>query len=136
MSGTFILADSSNYPLLNIFWTMLEFFLWILWFFLLFRVIGDIFRSEDLSGWGKAGWSLLVIIFPFLGVLIYVIARGGDMHKRDVQRAQQADSVMRAYVKEAAGTGPSDELAKLAALRDQGVLTDEEFNAQKAKLLA
>lgn len=128
------LADSS-YPLLNVFWTMLWFFLWILWFFLLFRIFIDIFRSHDLGGWGKALWSIGIIILPFLGVLIYVIARGGGMHERDVKQAQQADEQMRAYVKDAAASGPSDEIAKLAALRDQGVLTDEEFNAQKAKLL-
>jgi hypothetical protein len=130
-----ILADSS-YPLLNVFWTMLWFFLWVLWFFLLFRVFGDIFRSHDLGGWGKALWSIGIIILPFLGILIYLIARGGSMHERDVQRAQQADEAMRAYVKDAAGSAPSDEITKLAALRDQGVLTDAEFTAQKAKLLA
>ncbi len=132
--SSFILADSS-YPLLNVFWTMMWFFLWVLWFFLLFRIFGDIFRSHDLGGWGKAAWSIGIIIIPFLGILIYLIARGGGMHERDVQRAQQADEAMRAYVKDAAGSGPSDEITKLAALRDQGVLTDEEFNAQKAKLL-
>jgi Short C-terminal domain/Phospholipase_D-nuclease N-terminal len=133
--SSLILADSS-YPLLNVFWTMLWFFLWVLWFFLLFRVFGDIFRSHDLGGWGKAAWSIGIIILPFLGILIYLIARGGSMHERDVQRAQQADEAMRAYVKDAAGSGPSDEITKLAALRDQGVLTDAEFTAQKAKLLA
>jgi Short C-terminal domain/Phospholipase_D-nuclease N-terminal len=135
MSSNVILADSS-YPLLNLFWTFLWFFLWIVWLFLLFRIFGDIFRSHDLGGWGKALWSIGIIILPFLGVLIYVIARGGGMHDRDVKQAQQADEAMRAYVKDAAGSGPSEELTKLAALRDQGVLTDAEFNAQKAKLLA
>jgi Short C-terminal domain len=131
-----VLADSSSYPLLNIFWTMFEFFIWILFFFLLFRIFGDIFRSRDLSGWGKAGWSILIIVLPFVGILIYVIARGGSMHDRDVKAAEQADAAMRTYVQQAAGSGPSDELAKLAALRDQGVITDDEFAAQKAKLLA
>ena len=133
--SSLILADSFSYPLLNVFWTILELFLWILWFFLLFRIIGDIFRSHDLSGWGKAGWSLLVIIMPFLGVLLYIIVRGGKMHERDVQAAKQNDAAMRAYLQQAVGSGPSEELAKLAALRDQGVLTEEEFAAQKAKLL-
>ncbi len=129
-----LLADSS-YPLLNAFWTMFEFFIWILWFFLLFRVLIDIFRSSDLGGGGKAGWVIFVIILPFLGVFVYLIARGGKMHERDVKAAEQSDQAMRSYIQDAAGSGPSDELAKLAALRDQGVLTDEEFAAQKAKLL-
>ena len=117
---------------------MLELFLWILWFFLLFRIIGDIFRSADLNGWGKTAWLVLVIIVPFLGVLIYLIVRGGKMHERDVQSAAAADQAMREYVKSAAGSGPStaEELDKLAALRDRGVLTPAEFEAQKAKLLA
>lgn len=137
MSSPINLADSFNYPLLDVFWTMLELFVWILWFFLLFRIIIDLFRSHDLSGWGKAGWALLVIILPFLGVFAYLIVRGGKMHERDVKDAQQTDEVMRAYIKETAGTtGAADEVAKLAALRDKGVLTDDEFAAQKAKLLA
>src|ERR1700709_13779 len=102
-----VLADSSSYPLLNIFWTMFDFFIWILWFFLLFRIFGDIFRSRDLSGWGKAGWTILVILLPFIGILIYVIVRGGSMHDRDVKSAEQADAAMRSYVQQAAGSGPS-----------------------------
>ena len=134
---TQILADSSSsYPLLNLFWTMFVFFIWILWFFLLFRVIVDIFRSHDLGGWGKAGWAIFVIILPFLGVFVYLIARGGSMHERDIRAAKQSDEAMRSYIQEAASSGPSDELTKLAALRDQGVLTEEEFAAQKAKILS
>jgi hypothetical protein len=134
VSTPLILADSSNYPLLDVFWTMLELFLWILWFFLLFRVILDIFRSSDLSGWGKAGWLIFVIILPFLGVFVYLIARGGSLHTRDVKEAQQADDSLRAYVQSASGS-TATELAKLAALRDQGVITEAEFDSQKAKLL-
>lgn len=130
-----MILASSSYPLLDAFWTMVELFLWILWFFLLFRVIIDIFRSSDLGGWGKAGWLIFVIILPFLGVFVYVIARGSSMHDRDVRQAQQADEAARAYVREAASSGTADELSKLVALRDQGVLSDAEFNAQKAKLL-
>ena len=108
-----------------------------MWFFLLFRVLIDVFRSRDLGGWGKAGWVLLVIILPFLGVFIYLIVRGSSMHNRDIEQAKQADEAMRTYVQQTAGSsGTSDEITKLAALRDQGVLTDAEFNAQKAKLLA
>ncbi len=132
-----VLADSQNYPLLNLFWTMFIFFIWILWIFLLFRIFIDIFRSRDLGGWGKAGWAIFVIILPFLGVLVYLIARGGSMHERDVKEAQAQQQAFDDYVKQTAGSANSaDELAKLASLRDQGVLSEAEFTAQKAKLLA
>jgi hypothetical protein len=125
-----------NYPLLNAFWTMLWFFLWILWFFLLFRIILDIFRSKDLGGWGKAGWLIFVCILPFLGVFVYLIARGGKMAQRDVDDAQAADQAMRAYVRDAAGSGgTADELTKLADLRDRGVISEGEFQQSKAKVL-
>jgi hypothetical protein len=137
----------SNYPLLDLFWTMLEFFLWILWFFLLFKIISDLFRSHDLSGWAKAGWMVLVIVLPFLGVLMYVIIRGHSMGQRDLEQAQKADEAFKKYVRDAAaapggasatGAGPSrvDELARLADLRASGALTDEEFQKAKDKLLA
>jgi hypothetical protein len=126
----------SSYPLLNAFWTMLWFFLWILWFFLLFRVILDIFRSKDLGGWGKAGWLIFVIILPFLGVFVYLIARGGKMNQRDMEDAQARDQAMRSYVREAASEGSTaDELAKLADLRDRGVISEGEFQQSKAKVL-
>jgi hypothetical protein len=130
---------SSGYPLLDVFWTTLIFFLWIMWFFLLFWIIFDIFRSDDLGGWGKAGWLIFVIILPFLGVFVYAIARGKQMSEHQVRAAQRQDKVMRQYVREtagASGASSADELAKLAQLRDQGVLTDQEFVAQKAKMLS
>ncbi|MER6400878.1 SHOCT domain-containing protein [Kitasatospora sp. NPDC001603] len=95
-----------NYPLLNIFWTMFELFLWILWFFLLFKIITDIFRSQDLSGWGRAGWLVLVILLPLIGVLVYVIARGTSMSKRDVAEARQNEAAFKAYIREAAAEAP------------------------------
>jgi len=125
-------------PLLDVFWTMLWFFLWILWFFLLFRVLLDIFRSRDLGGWGKAGWVAFVIILPFLGVLVYLIARGRKMTDRDVADAQAQDKAFRTYVQEAAhgnGAGTADELAKLADLRDHGVISEAEFQQGKQKIL-
>jgi len=127
----------SGYPLANAFLTMLWFFLWILWFFILFRVILDIFRSRDLGGWGKAGWLIFVIILPFLGVFIYLIARGHKMTERDVEDAQARDQAMRAYVRDAAqgSGGTADELAKLADLRDRGVISEAEFQQSKAKVL-
>lgn len=134
-----VLANDWHYPLLNLFWTMLWLFLWILWIFLLFRIILDIFRSDDMGGWGKAGWVIFIIILPFLGVLVYLIARGGSMHRRDVHAAQQADAATREYIRSAAGPSAkssAEELQKLADLRDRGVLTAEEFDAQKAKILS
>ena len=133
-----VLADDWHYPLLNLFWTMLWLFLWILWIFLLFRIIVDVFRSDDMGGWAKAGWVIFLIILPFLGVLVYLIARGGSMHKRDIAQAKAADAATRQYIQQAAGstTSSAEELHKLADLRDRGVLTPEEFEAQKAKILA
>ncbi len=132
------LGAAQNYPLLNLFWTMLWLFIWILWIFLLVRIILDIFRSDDLGGWSKALWVIFIIILPFIGVLVYLIARGSGMQKRDVRDARAADQEMRSYIRSAAETPPStaEELSKLASLRDQGVLTEAEFDTQKAKLLA
>jgi ABC-type multidrug transport system fused ATPase/permease subunit len=132
------LGAAQDYPLLNLFWTMLWLFIWILWIFLLVRIILDIFRSHDLGGWSKALWVIFIIILPFIGVLVYLIARGSGMQKRDVRDARAADQEMRSYIRSAAATPAStaEELSKLASLRDQGVLTEAEFDAQKAKLLA
>ncbi len=132
------LAKAQDYPLLNLFWTMLWLFVWILWIFLLIRIISDIFRSHDLGGWGKAAWLIFVIILPFLGILVYLIARGGGMQDRDIKQAQAADAAMRSYIQETASSSSSTaaELEKLSALHTQGVLTDAEFASQKAKLLA
>jgi ABC-type multidrug transport system fused ATPase/permease subunit len=130
---------ATSYPLLDAFLTMLWIFLFIIWIWLLIIVFADIFRSRDLSGWGKALWVLGIIILPWLGVLIYLIARGGKMHERQVQAAQAQEQAFRQYVQETASSasgGSADELTKLADLRDKGVITDAEFQAQKAKLLA
>jgi ABC-type multidrug transport system fused ATPase/permease subunit len=132
------LADSSySYPLLGAFWTIIEIFIWVLWFWVLITVFIDIFRSHDLSGWGKALWFLFVLIIPLIGVLVYLIARGGKMHERMVQQAQQQDQQFRDYVQDAAGSqSTADQLTKLADLREKGVITNEEFDRQKAKILA
>jgi Short C-terminal domain/Phospholipase_D-nuclease N-terminal len=129
----------SNYPLLDVFLSMVYFFCWILWIFLLFWIILDIFRSDDLSGWGKAAWLIFVIFLPLIGVLVYLIARGRSMSDRQARQAKAQDEAARAYIKEAAGssgTSQSDELAKLAGLHDKGVLSDQEFEQAKAKVLA
>jgi hypothetical protein len=129
---------STGYPLLDVFWTMLWFFLFFLWIWLLVIIFSDIFRSRDLSGWGKALWVVFVIFVPLLGVLFYLIIRGGKMQERNVRQAQDNEAAFRSYVQEAAGatsTSTADELTRLAALRDQGVLTEAEFQQQKASLL-
>lgn len=126
-----------DYPLLGAFLTMLWFFLWIAWLMMLFRTIGDIFRSEDLGGGGKALWSLFVIVMPFLGVFVYLIARGSSMVQRDLEQVEQRDQAFRAYVREAASDrGTADELTALADLRDRGVITAAEFDDEKRKILA
>jgi Short C-terminal domain/Phospholipase_D-nuclease N-terminal len=132
------LADSSySYPLLGAFWTIIEIFIWVLWFWVLITVFIDIFRSHDLSGWGKALWFLFVLIIPLIGVLVYLIVRGGKMHERMVKQAQQDDQQFRDYVQDAAGSqSTADQLTKLADLRDRGVITSAEFDSQKAKILA
>lgn len=127
-----------DYPILGLFWTMLMFFIWVAWIMLVFRIFIDIFRSDDLGGWGKALWTIFVILVPFLGVLVYLIARGHSMTDRDVQEAKQSEAAFQEYIRTTAGssTGTADELAKLKELHTGGVLTDEEFAQQKAKLLA
>jgi hypothetical protein len=131
------LASSYSYPLLGIFWTVLEIFLWVLWIWVLVYVFIDIFRSHDLSGWAKALWFLFVLFIPLIGVLVYLIARGGEMHERAVRDAQQQDREVRRYIQQAASEPNSaDQLAKLADLRDRGVITSDEFDREKAKVLA
>ncbi|MEU2245173.1 MULTISPECIES: SHOCT domain-containing protein [Streptomyces] len=130
-----------DYPLLNMFWTMLMIFCWVLWFMLLFRIIGDIFRDDELGGWGKAGWTVFVILLPFLGVFVYLIARGRGMGERELKRVRQNEEEFRSYVRETAGTsgtggGHAEELARLAELKDRGAITEDEFAQAKAKVLA
>jgi len=132
------LASSYSYPLLGAFWTIFEIFIWVLWIWVLIYVFIDIFRSRDLSGFAKALWFIFVLFIPLIGVLVYLIARGGKMHERAVQEAQQQDQAFRAYVQDAAGSqnNTADQLTKLAELRDRGVITPQEFESQKAKILA
>ena len=130
-------ADSSSYPALGVFWSIFIFFLWVIWIWILITIFIDIFRSRDLSGFAKALWVLFVLFLPMIGVLVYLIARGGKMHERAVRQARRQDQEARAYIREAAGPESSaDQLAKLADLRDKGVITQEEFDREKAKILA
>src|SRR5690349_24007772 len=131
------LASSYSYPLLGAFWTILEIFLWVLWIWVLIYVFIDIFRSRDLSGWAKALWFIFILFLPLIGVLVYLIARGGKMHEHAAKDAQLQEQQFRKYVQEAAGPeSTADQLTKLADLRDQGVITADEFESQKGKILA
>lgn len=122
-------------PLLDLFWAMLWFFLFVIWIWLLFSVFGDLFRSE-LSGWSKALWAIFVIVVPFLGVFLYLIVHGGEMQERARGQAVAMERAQRDYIKSVAGSeSTADELAKLADLHDRGLLTDTEFDSQKAVLL-
>jgi hypothetical protein len=128
-----------TYPLADLFGTMLGLFVFFIWFWLLIVIFGDIFRSRDMGGGAKALWVIFVIVLPFLGILVYLIARGGKMHERAEQAAQAQQKAFDDYVKQTAGTSggnSADQLAKLSDLKTQGVLTDAEFEAQKAKILS
>jgi hypothetical protein len=126
-----------DYPLLGLFWTMLIFFVWVAWLVVLIRVFADIFRNHEMGGLGKACWSIFVILVPFLGVFVYLLAHGSGMVGRDHDAARRHELRMETYMPPASGTvpGTADELAKLADLKARGVLTDEEFDHQKNKLL-
>ncbi len=125
------------FGLLDLFWSMLWFFLFITWIMLVIRVFADIFRSQDMGGAAKVIWVLFVIFTPLVGVLVYIIARGGKMTEHEIAAAHARDDAMRSYVQQAAGSSGSaaDEVVKLVQLRDSGVLSPEEFAAAKAKAL-
>jgi hypothetical protein len=132
------LAASTGYPVLDVFWTMFEIFAFVVWFWLLFVVLTDVYRSRDLSGGAKAAWTIFVIFLPLIGILTYLIVRGRSMQQRAAQQAQQQDEAFRSYVQEATGTSPNsaDQLAKLADLRQRGVISSAEFENEKSKVLA
>ncbi len=117
--------------------TVLEVFLFAAWLMILFVIIGDLFRDHSMSGWGKAGWTIFLIFVPFLAALIYLIARGSGMQERAIKQHEADQKQFDAYVKQAGGgTSAADEVAKLAKLRDEGAISAEEFERQKAKALA
>ena len=128
-----------TYPILNIFWSMFVFFGLFLWIWVLITIFIDIFRSKDLGGLAKALWFLLVLVLPLAGALIYLVARGHSMHERATREAQEQEVAFRQYVHDAAqsgdGTSTADDLSKLAPLAQNGTLTQQEFEEQKAKLL-
>ena len=128
-----------DYPLLGFFWSLFMFFIWVAWIMLVFRIVIDIFRDRKLNGISKALWVLFVAFLPFLGVLVYLISRGNGMAQRELDQAVAQKEAFEEYVRSTAGGsasgGTADELAKLADLKAQGVLSEQEFAAQKAKLL-
>ena len=128
---------AADYPFFDVFWTIVVFFVWVAWLMVLFRIIGDIFRRHDISGWGKTAWLIFVIVLPFLGVLVYLIANGTEMAKRDMEHAQAARAEFDDYVKSAAGSGgAAAEIDKGKQLLDSGAITQAEFDAIKAKAIA
>ena len=128
----------ADYPFLDVFWTMLVFFVWVAWFMLLFRIIGDIFRRRDLGGGGKVLWMIFVIVLPFLGVFVYLIANNSEMMQRDIERAHAQQLQMDEYIRSTAtsGGGAAAEIDKAKQLLDTGAITQAEFDAIKAKALA
>jgi len=130
---------ASSYPLLDVFWTMLWFFAFFIWIYLLVLVFSDIFRSDDLSGWGKAGWTIFVLFVPLIGVLAYLIIRGSSMQKRRAEQGAEAQKQREDYIRQTAGstgTSRATELTKLAELHDAGKISDQEFQQAKSKILA
>ncbi|MGY1455527.1 SHOCT domain-containing protein [Streptomyces sp. SS8] len=133
-----------DYPVLGAFLTFLWFFLWVVWLILLFKVITDVFRDHELNGWGKAGWLVFVIVLPYLGVLVYLVARGKGMSEREVRRARTEREAFDAYIRETAGAGTGaatgaagvDQLARLSELKAKGDLTENEYQRAKEKILA
>lgn len=127
----------ADYPFLDVLWTMLVFFVWVAWFMLLFRIVGDVFRRSDITGGKKTLWLIFVLFVPFLGVFAYLISNSDGMAQRDLERAQAAQSQFDDYVRSAAGSGgAAAEIDKAKQLLDSGAISESEFAAIKAKALA
>jgi Short C-terminal domain/Phospholipase_D-nuclease N-terminal len=128
---------AADYPFLDIFWTILIFFSWVIWIWIVIVVFSDVFRRTDIGGWAKAGWVVLVIVLPFVGVLIYLIAQHDGMNERNAAQAKAVQEQFDSRVRAASGSeGSAAEIEKAAALRDAGTITSEEFETIKAKALA
>jgi hypothetical protein len=127
---------AEQYPILDLFWTMLFFFLFVIWIFILIQVIIDVFRSPDMHGGMKALWLIFILFLPFLGVFIYLVARGHKMQEHQLASARAQQDQFDAYVKQTAGSGSTaDELAKLADLKAKGSISDADYEAAKKKVL-
>ncbi len=126
---------AADYPFGEVFWTIVVFFAWVAWFWVVITVFADLFRRHDISGWGKAAWVVFVIVVPFLGVLIYLIAQHDGMRDRSMKQAQEQKAAMDAYVRDTAG-GSATEIAKAKELLEAGTITQAEFEAIKAKAVS
>lgn len=131
---------AADYPFLDVFWTMIIFFCWVIWIWMMIVILTDIFRRHDIGGWHKAAWIVFLIILPFLGVLVYLIAQSKGMAERRMQEAQDAQAQFDSYVQQVAakdpGSGAAHEIEKAKALLDNGTITQAEFDSLKAKALA
>jgi uncharacterized membrane protein YcjF (UPF0283 family) len=128
---------AADYPFLDVFWTMILFFSWVVWIWMIVVILTDVFRRSDIGGWAKALWVIFLIVLPFIGVLVYLIAEHKGLQERNEQRAQAAQQQFDDHVRSvAASEGPAAEIEKADALRKQGTITDGEFEALKAKALA
>ena len=126
---------AADYPFMDVLWSMIIFFFWVIWIWIVVTVLIDIFRRTDIGGWGKAAWVVFVVILPWLGVPIYLIAQHDGMRDRRIQEAQAQKQAFDAYVQDAAG-GSADQIARAKELLDSGTITQEEFQALKTKALA
>jgi hypothetical protein len=131
-----VVLAASSYPLLNAIWTIIVFFAWVIWIWLLITIFADLFRRSDISGWGKAGWVVVLLILPFVGVLIYLIAEGGKMAERRGRQAESAQRQFDSYVRSVSAEGnPADQIAKAKQLLDDGAISPQEYEAIKQKAL-
>lgn len=128
----------SEYPLFDVMWTMVVFFAWVIWFWLLILIFADLFRRQDLSGWAKAGWVILVLVLPYLGVLIYLITQSRGMGERRTTEARTTQAQFDEHIRSvtSTNTGPADEIARAKQLLDSGDITAQEYEALKQKALA
>jgi hypothetical protein len=133
-----MLVLAADYPFLNILWTMIIFFAWVVWIWMMIAILSDVFRRRDLSGWAKAAWTVFMIVLPFVGALAYLIANHDGMAERNVKQARVAQAEFDDYVKTVAkdGGGAASEIEKAKGLLDSGAITQAEFEAIKAKALA
>jgi hypothetical protein len=130
---------AADYPFLNILWTMIIFFCWVVWIWIMIVILTDVFRRRDISGWGKAAWTVFLIVLPFLGALVYLISQHDKMADRSAEAARGQQAEFDHYVKSVAGNGgggPAAEIEKAKQLLDTGAITQSEFDALKAKALA
>jgi hypothetical protein len=127
---------AADYPFLDVFWTLLVFFAWVIWLWLLISVLGDVFRRHDLSGGGTVGWTILLILLPFLGVLVYLGTQSKHMAERNVQQARAAQTQMDEHVRSAAGGGAAAEIEKAKQLLDRGAISQAEYERLKQRALA